>query len=334
MMRLRGRHAEARALLRESLAVLREAEGKESVAVALAMHRLGAVWLAEGSPREAEAELKRALALLRPQVGDSHPAVADTLATLAEAHAALKNTKAEAAALQEAVSQAHERGAALAPATLKHTARLGAALERAGELQKAEAVRRRAHSAAQAAAREDATARNVGGAMFASIALAGTLRLRATQGSEQRGALPSCSPPREGTDEAEALREARQLLEAAFKAGRERFGESDLAVGACERWLALVLAEAGDVDAAAKVAKSAVATLERCRGEAMAAAAAVKAAEAKGLPPPSQLRVVSLRAATKELGEALRLTADLAEVEGDAQAQARAHERLEGIGQV
>jgi hypothetical protein len=44
--------------------------------------------------------------------------------------------------------------------------------------------------------------------------------------------------------------------------------------------------------------------------------------------------VVSLRAATKELGEALRLTADLAEVEGDAQAQARAHERLEGIGQV
>ena len=41
------------------------------------------MWLAEGSPREAEAELKRALALLRPQVGDSHPAVADTLATLA-----------------------------------------------------------------------------------------------------------------------------------------------------------------------------------------------------------------------------------------------------------
>ena len=58
----------------------------------------------------------------------------------------------------------------------------------------------------------------------------------------------------------------------------------------------------------------------------------MRAAEEKGLPPPSRIKVVSMRAATKELGEALRLTAYLAAVASDHDAEERALARADAIG--
>ena len=78
-----GRYAEAEALIRESLAILREQLGADHPDVATSLNNLAALYRVQGRYGEAEPFHQQSLTIRREQLGADHPAVATSLNNLA-----------------------------------------------------------------------------------------------------------------------------------------------------------------------------------------------------------------------------------------------------------
>ena len=199
LLRLRGDPAGAEKLYLEALELLEASELTPAPSLGMALHNVGAFYLAQRDLGAARNYFIRALNVKTAALGEAHPETSLTLAHLAEVYRLLGDEEEAAALLRRSVEILDELHQSGSPAAAKRLSQLSKLLLAAGRTAEAEPVLRRLVENL-----EDAQGAGTGRALQAGKNLAAAL-IQA-----------------EGDQRAAKVAEGRRILEAALRTERAR----------------------------------------------------------------------------------------------------------------